>query len=93
MKRTYQNVVKSRIQGIPCLLGITRYESTPPWAGSILSCPSDLDYYGYTECEYDILDRKGYNAAWLEKKCTPKDEEQHNADIDSYFSRNADNFS
>ena len=30
-------------------------------------------FYGYTECEFDVLDRKGYRAAWLERKMTSQD--------------------
>jgi hypothetical protein len=27
-----------------------------------------LDYYGFTEIEWDMLDRKGYRAKWLDRK-------------------------
>ena len=56
--------VPAFIDGIPCLLGVTRY---------FVKCAdrhadNDMDFYGYTEVEYDILDRKGYKADWLSKK-------------------------
>jgi hypothetical protein len=67
--------VEIRIQGIPALAKVTYYNKVKPWKGCISNCPSDMDYYGYTEIEYEVLDRKGYKAAWLEKKMTKQDEE------------------
>jgi hypothetical protein len=29
-----------------------------------------MDYYGYTESEWVVLDRRGRPAAWLERKLT-----------------------
>jgi len=49
---------KSTVCGIPCIISVTHYESTP----STYWEPSNY------ECEYDILDRKGYRAKWLERK-------------------------
>lgn len=68
MKPSYKEVLETTISGIPCKIGILTYIKVPPWKGSAMSAPSDLDYYGYTDLEYDILDRKGYPAPWLEKK-------------------------
>ena len=54
-----------RIAGIPAQVEITRYKVIPPdhrtWA-------SDIDFYGSTELEFNILDRKGRPAPWLERK-------------------------
>lgn len=66
----YTTTIESRIEGIPCLLGVTHYHKTPPWSGSAHTAPSDLDYYGYEEVEFDVLDRRGRPAPWLEKKLT-----------------------
>lgn len=67
-RKSFQYEVPFRISGIPCLLGVSYFESV---SGSFsYNADSDLDYYGYTECDYDILDRKGYPAAWLERKMT-----------------------
>lgn len=81
-KKQYRDLVESTIAGIPCLLGVTYfYKQNPDY-----NCKdSDMDYYGYTEMEYDILDRKGYPAAWLEKKVTDKDTEKMEQDIIDYF--------
>lgn len=61
--------VEARIQGIPCIIQVTEYQE-----GSFsYNAASDIDYYGCIE--YNICDRKGYAAAWLERKVTPKDED------------------
>lgn len=60
--------VPFKIQGIPCLLGVKSLEGQEPFKGSPQLCDSDLDYYGWTEIEFDVLDRKGYKAEWLAKK-------------------------
>lgn len=31
-------------------------------------CDSDLDCYGYADVEFDVLDRNGRPAPWLERK-------------------------
>lgn len=68
MNKKYQLVFDTRIAGIPCQIGVTYFHYQPPWRGSAHTCDSDWDYYGYTELEYDVLDRRGRPAAWLEKK-------------------------
>lgn len=68
MNKKYELVFDTRIAGIPCQIGITYFHYQPPWRGSAETCESDMDYYGYTELEYDVLDRRGRPAAWLEKK-------------------------
>ena len=30
------------------------YKHIPPWNGSVMSCPSDEDWYGYTVLEWEI---------------------------------------
>ncbi len=59
------------IAGIPCVIAVTYLSHTSSWKGSIVNCPSDMDFYGYTEIEYEVLDSKGYISPWLQKKITP----------------------
>lgn len=40
------------------------------------SADSDWDCYGYAEVEFEVLDRKGYRAPWLEKKMTAEDRQR-----------------
>ena len=57
-----------RVCGIPCIIEVTHFESVK---GSYsYNAPSDMDYYGYTECEYEVLDRRGRPAPWLQRKVT-----------------------
>lgn len=62
---TYLAEVPFTISGIPCLLGVTYCVQVK---GDRNTWDSDMDFYGYSECEYEVLDRKGYRAKWLEKK-------------------------
>lgn len=72
--------IEHRVAGIPCLIGVTHYESV---RGSYsYNAPSDYDYYGYTESEWEILDRRGRPAPWLERKATAED----NASIEEAIS-------
>lgn len=84
-KPFYAQTIPSHINGIPCLIGVISYHVVPPYQGSVYNCPSDLDWYGFTETEYDILDRKGYLASWLEKKATDTDRDRIEVEIKEYF--------
>ena len=77
----YIERVESRIAGIPCLIGVKTFNVVKPWAGGIQSCPSAVDWYGYTELEFDILDQRGRPAPWLERKLSEKDNEQIESDV------------
>ena len=37
---------------------VTHYLVVPPWSGSKYSCPSEDDYYGHVNLEYQIVDTK-----------------------------------
>lgn len=66
--------IPHRLHGIPCLIGVTYFHAVE---GSYSrNAPSDLDYYGYTECEWDVLDRNGRPAQWLERKLTNNDRDE-----------------
>jgi hypothetical protein len=60
-------------RGIPCQIEVLYYKKVPAWRGSPNTCPSDVDYYGYTEIDFNLLDRKGYRAKWLENKLEAQD--------------------
>lgn len=68
----------SHIQGIPCRIAIDNcyVQDADP------SCTdSDADYYGYSEIDYTVLDRRGRPAPWLAKKATDKDNERIEREI------------
>lgn len=57
------------VDGIPAIAQVTHYHNEPGARGaSAHSYDSDADYYGYTELDFEVRDRKGYQARWLERK-------------------------
>lgn len=74
--------MQSQISGIPCLIKITNYFKQKPQGRG---ASSDWDCYGYSEAEWEVLDRKGYKANWLAKKLTSRDEDRINEEIEAYM--------
>lgn len=61
----------TRLAGIPCQIRVINFIKVK---GSYnYNAASDMDYYGYVDYDYEVLDRRGRLAPWLEKKCK-KDE-------------------
>lgn len=85
MKSAYQEIIESEVQGIPCLIGVSTYNVVNPWKGSARTAPSDLDYYGYTDIEYDLLKFNHTPFTWLENKLTKEDHWNIEETIDNYF--------
>ena len=63
-------MIEARIQGIPCLIDVTHFFEQKPLGRYCDSCD---DCYGYTEIEYDVCDRRGRKAPWLERKMQDED--------------------
>lgn len=69
--------------GLPCQIGVTSYRVV---RGSFsYDAPSDLDYYGYTELEYLLLDRRGRHAPWLEARINAAEEADIRTAIHDYM--------
>jgi hypothetical protein len=80
---SYIAEIETRIAGIPCIVGVTHFESVK---GSYsYHADSDWDYHGYTECEFEVLDRRGRKAAWLERKLTDEITSEIESEIAEYF--------
>ena len=63
-----------RISGIPCIIRVTHFESVK---GSFSrNADSDLDYYGYVDASWEVCDRRGRPAPWLERKVTDRIEDE-----------------
>jgi hypothetical protein len=76
---SYIAEIESRVAGIPCLIGVTHFDCV---RGSYsYNAASDMDYYGYSESEWDVLDRRGRPAAWLERKLTDDDRQRIEQEI------------
>lgn len=48
--------IDGTIEEIEIDVNITHYLHVPPWRGSKHTCPSDEDWYGYTELTYEIVE-------------------------------------
>ena len=55
-----------RVAGIPCQIGVVNYERYSPM--SVHKAHSDLEFYGYSEVDYVVLDRRWRPAPWLQRK-------------------------
>lgn len=83
MTTSYIAEIETRVAGIPCIIGVTHFDSVD---GSYsYNAASDVDYYGYTESEWEVLDRRGRPAPWLSRKLTDKIEREIEREIAEYF--------
>jgi hypothetical protein len=64
-------MLEASIQGIPCLIDVITCNVTKGNYSRMAETPDE--YYGSTDIEFDVYDRKGYAANWLEKKMTEDD--------------------
>jgi hypothetical protein len=71
------NTMETKIAGIPCLIKVGYFNVVK--GNSRADNPDD--YYGYTDFEFTVCDRRGRPAPWLEKKMTKQDE----ADIQEQY--------
>ncbi len=60
-------MIQTTVCGIPCQVDVTQFSHQPALGPS---ADSDWDCYGYTEIEFDVYDRRGCHAPWLERKIT-----------------------
>lgn len=58
--------LKTTAAGIPCKAKVNHYKKHKGTYSPIAIDPED--FYGRTELDYELRDRKGYPAPWLEKK-------------------------
>lgn len=63
----------TRVQGIPCEVKVTYYTPTVP--ALRFGHPDRWMPEEPAEFEYELYDRKGYRAKWLERKVTDKDDD------------------
>lgn len=59
---------ESHISGIPCQIKVTYYT---PYVPANFDFPAEGG-----EFEFEVYDRKGYRAVWLENKITEEDEDR-----------------
>ena len=74
------SAMHTTISGIPCLVAVTYFYKQPPLGPN---CDSDWDCFGYTHIDFDVLDRRGRPAPWLERKLTDVERERIEAEIEA----------
>jgi len=75
-------LMNTSISGIPCLIEITHYKKVK---GDPNTWASDWDFYGYTEIEFTVCDRRGRPAPWLDKKVTPEIKAELENEIEGFM--------
>jgi len=75
---------QTKVCGIPCTVKVTLYHEAVPMRiyGSGFG---DCDPPEPTEFEFQLLDRKGYPAKWLENKLTPAIERRIYEDFQNHL--------
>lgn len=64
-------MLQTKIAGIPCQVKVLQCTTVSP---DYSTRDSDIDYYGYSEIDYEVCDRRGRRADWLARKMTKADE-------------------
>lgn len=67
-------LIEARVAGIPCQINVTSLEPFRP--GRYSGAPEDCYPDEGGDVEYEILDRRGRTAPWLERKVTEKEHER-----------------
>lgn len=63
---TFPITVELMVAGIPCFARVNHFRERRGTFSPVALDPEE--FYGSTELDYQILDRKGYRADWLERK-------------------------
>ena len=88
--KDYRLIVESKTCGIPCKLGVIEVGYYEP--AYTRGHPDNWEPEDSCPHTYDILDRKGYRAKWLDAKCSTKDCDQHQLDIDKHLKEFANDY-
>lgn len=82
--------IESRVAGIPCLIGVIDWEAYVP---AYTSGPPDRCYPSEGDCgSWEVLDRRGRKAPWLERKMTAADERRVEQDVFEAMENKADDW-
>jgi hypothetical protein len=80
---SYEAEFESNVAGIPCIIGVMNYTKV---RGSFSrNAASDMDYYGYCESEWEVCDRRGRPAPWLERKLDNTMRDRIEQEVIDYF--------
>lgn len=48
--------IDGKIEDVEIDVNVTHYVHIPAWTGNTYDCPSDEDFYGFTELTYEIIE-------------------------------------
>ena len=79
--------LNTTVCGIPCSVTarVVHHPGSRSW-----NAPSDLDYWGYTDVDFTVLDQRGRPAPWLERKMTDNDVERLEQELLEAYHTQAD---
>lgn len=87
-RRSLAGDFESTVSGIPCRIEVTEYTCVQ---GSYdYNADSDWDYQGYEDIGFDVLDRNGRAAPWLERKLTAADTARIEQEISTHLGDKGD---
>ena len=69
--------IATQIAGIPCQLRVTYWEDTIPATWYTPAEGGDM--------EFEVLDRRGYPAPWLERKLDAADRQRLELEVNRFF--------
>lgn len=71
-------MIEVTARGIPCFADVTYYVNQPALGPT---ADNDMDCYGYTKLDYDVVDRRGKIAHWITDKMTDSDWDRLDAQV------------
>lgn len=48
--------IDGKLEDVEIDVNVTHYVHVPAWTGSVYDCPSDEDFFGFTELTYEIVE-------------------------------------
>jgi hypothetical protein len=81
----YLFTFEHRIGGVPCTIGVLSYESVRGTFSR--NAASDLDYHGWFDCEWHVLDEDGQLSPDLAAKATWAEDEEIRTEVQHLLSK------
>ena len=79
-------MIETRICGIPCLIRVTRFDYQKPNP----KADNPMDFNGGYDIEYEVCDRNGREAPWLEQKMSAAEEDKIMQEIIENYGEQSD---
>jgi len=76
-------IFTSKVCGIPCQIQVTYFQPYSP--GQFTAAPEDCYYNEPAAVEFEVLDRRGRSAPWLQKKLTAAETERIEQEVEAQY--------